>query len=270
MAVTSSSIHPFTQEQSTQHFPISFTDTLFNTVIGSNHTQSLSHSRDQLVDVLIPPINANSLNISQALLQGCETNATKKFPWRIPRIVDNYHLGNNRLLIGFNQVFETSNERATAQNFSHETHANETSYYSSIAKFSTTSSPEPDSLSVEMYVLSETHPFEEMNRDTEFIQVDPQCSLVKPICLFTNDESKKQLSESSRSFAVGILGENHNINTPLPMQTSPVGNISAPSKYFYSTPSHSLFKQKSSFTNVHNLPTASGLINSTDEVLIFV
>ena len=167
-------------------------------------------------------------------------------------------------------MFETSNERATAQNFSHEAHANETSYYSSIAKFSTTSSPEPDRLSVEMYVLSETHPFEEMNRDTEFIQVDPQCSLVKPICLFTNDESKKQLSESSRSFAVGILGENHNINTPLPMQTSPVGNISAPSKYFYSTPSHSLFKQKSSFTNVHNLPTASGLINSTDEVLIFV
>jgi hypothetical protein len=117
--------------------------------------------------------------------------------------------------------------------------------------------------------MSETHPFEEMNRDTETIQVEPQRSFVEPIYLSANyrNEIKKQLSDSRRLFAVSILGENHKINPPVPIQSSPVTEIPIPSKYFYSTPSHTLFKEKSSFKN---LPSTSGLSSSTDEVLIFV
>lgn len=99
--------------------------------------------------------------------------------------------------------------------------------------------------------------------------VESQRSFVKPIYFPTNyrNEIKKQLSDSRRSFAVGILGENLKINTPLPIQTSSVTQIPTPSKYFYSTPSHTLFKDKSSFKNLQNLPTSSGLSTSTDEVL---
>jgi hypothetical protein len=61
----------------TQHHRISSSDTPFNIVIGSNLAPY--EYPDQVVDVLIPPIRANSLDISQALLQGCETNATIKF-----------------------------------------------------------------------------------------------------------------------------------------------------------------------------------------------
>ncbi|EFX65741.1 hypothetical protein DAPPUDRAFT_219239 [Daphnia pulex] len=97
-------------------------------------------------------------------------------------------------------------------------------------------------------------------------------SVVEPIYFSTKyrSETSQQLSDSRRSFAAGILGENHTTTPPLPVQTRPVSQIPAPSKYFYSTPSYTLLKEKSSFKNVQNLPTSSGLTSSNEEVLIFV
>lgn len=258
------------QEQLTQRHPISSSDAPFNNVIGSNLTPY--EYPNQSVDVLYSPVNANSLDISQAFLQGCGINSTIKSPWRIPRNVENYPIGNNRLLVGPQKAFETSNTPA-AHAFTHETHTDETSAdYSSIAKFNSASSPEPNRLVDELVVFSETHPFEEMNRKTESIQVERQRSVVEPIYFSTKyrSETSQQLSDSRRSFAAGILGENHTTNPLLPVQTRPVSQIPAPSKYFYSTPSYTLLKENSSFKNVQNLPTSSGLTSSNEEVLIFV
>lgn len=66
------------QEQLTQRHPISSSDAPFNNVIGSNLTPY--EYPNQSVDVLYSPVNANSLDISQAFLQGFGINSTIKSP----------------------------------------------------------------------------------------------------------------------------------------------------------------------------------------------
>lgn len=137
-------------------------------------------------------------------------------------------------------------------------------------RLSNASSSEQNFLLDEVYVASDTFLID--NTSPSVVEVESYQPFIKQASFMknTNGNIKTPLSDSRRTFALGIFGEEEKPLSLFPVERFPAPENPFLSKYFYSTPSHNLFDVNYRPSNEHRLgATFPGLSNSTVEVHMF-
>ena len=134
-------------------------------------------------------------------------------------------------------------------------------------RLSIASSSEQNYLLDEVYVPTVTFRLE---KTSPSVEIESHVPFMKQTSFIAshNYDIKRQISDSRRSFAAGIFGEAEKTLPPVQVSKHPTSENIFHSKYFYSTPSHTLSYEKSPFNNDPKRTTTFGGLYSTEEVLM--